>query len=110
MKGLHQYIDKHGNHFTVKLALKAAGNKWDEDAIKKAFQKRVYYNVTGATLGDIVFLTNHYHSNIGESFTNCIGYSLRNIGDYGNYGGKVFTDWLLKIVCLGKDFDFTPYI
>lgn len=110
MKGLHKYIDRHGKHFTVELALSAAGKRWNKDTIEKAASKKVYYNVTEATLGDIVFLTNYYHLSLGKPFNKCIDYSLSKVSDYSNYEGNIFIDWIVMITCYGKDFDFTPYI
>ena len=58
MKGLRQYIKKHGKHFTEELAYKTAGKRWSSTQIEKATQREVYYNVTASTLGDIVYLAN----------------------------------------------------
>ena len=109
MKGLQQYIKKHGFHFTVDLALKAGGNKWDEKYVLEKTQHRVYYNVIGATLGDMVFLVNNEslrHHNIRNS----VNYVLSVVEDYSFCSGKVFMDWLDGIIVSGTEFDFTEYI
>ena len=110
MKGLREYIEAHGKHFTVELALKACNIKWEAGNISKATQSKVYYNVIGATLGDMLYLTNVYHINTDSSFRDCINYTINIISDHHYYDGKIFTDWLSKIVASGGDLDFTIYI
>ena len=56
MKGLEQYIEKYGNHFTEELASDITLKKWDSSKIQKSAQKKVYYNVTGSTSGDMMYL------------------------------------------------------
>lgn len=56
MKGLRKYIAKHGRHFTPELAAKVLDCKWNASEVEIASDRVVYYNVSGATLGDIVFL------------------------------------------------------
>ena len=110
MKGLRKYIEAHGKHFTVELALKACSIKWGARNISKAAQSKVYYNVIGATLGDMLYLTNVYHINTDSSFRDCINYTINIISDHHYYDGKIFADWLSKIVASGGDLDFTAYI
>jgi hypothetical protein len=109
MKGLQQYIRKHGLHFTVELALKAGGNRWSEDYVLKKSHGKVYYNVIEATLGDMVFLTNRGASK-AYSVSRSIHYTLDIVGDYSYNNGKLFLDWLDSIISSGTDFDFTDYI
>lgn len=106
MKGLRQYIKKHGRHFTEELAYKAAGKKWSAEDIERTAQKEVYYNVTASTLGDMIYLVHETHNRHGIKKSNCIKHTLCVIGNYNFYGGEVFREWLREV----KDFDFTPYI
>lgn len=105
MKGLRQYIKKHGKHFTEELAYKAAGKKWSSKQIEKATQGEVYYNVTASTLGDMIFLINTYRKYLRRK-SECVSFALCIIGDYQYYGGVIFDTWLED----NKGFDFTPYI
>lgn len=57
MKGLKRYIRKHGKHFTEELAL-AVADKWSVEQVMNSAQKKVYYNITSATDGDIAYLAN----------------------------------------------------
>lgn len=111
MKGLKEYIRKHGKHFTEKLAYKVVGKRWSGKQIERAAQKKVYYNVTGSTLGDMIYLTNEVSSkwDIPALYT-CTKFTLYIIGDYEYHGGKVFTSWLEELEEMGISFDFTPYI
>lgn len=118
MKGLNEYIKKHGKHFTEKLAYDAAlSKKWNKKQIVDAIRGRVWYNVTGSTIGDIIYLVNECYDD--ENFmgygkkSKCIIYTLLYIGDYKNYGGKLFDEWLKESKqydSFKRNFDFTPYI
>lgn len=107
MKGLRKYIRKHGRHFTEELAYEAAGRKYNARQVEKAAQKKVYYNVTGSTLGDMVYLTNSNFNGWGfSSISGSINYTLYFVGQYKFHGGFLFEQWLHGL----DDFDFTPYI
>lgn len=111
MKGLNEYIKKHGKHFTEPLAHDVSGNKFSADQVKKAAQKKVYYNVTGSTLGDMVYLTNMtYNDWKYRTVDRCIIYTLYIIGEYKYHGGVLFDSWLEELVENNQIFDFTPYI
>jgi hypothetical protein len=111
MNGLDRYIRKHGKHFTEKLAYKVAGRRWSGRQIEKAAQRKVYYNVTGSTLGDMIYLTNEASNrwNIPILYT-CAKFTLYRIGNHQYYGGVVFDDWLEDLENINPTFDFTPYI
>lgn len=100
MKGLDRYIKKHGKHFTEKLASDVTLRKWDSSKIQKAAQKRVYYNVTGSTSGDMMYLMDMFHQ------TNKM---LLWVGDYKKTSSP-FCIWLAAKITREEDFDFTPYI
>jgi len=116
MKGLKEYIAKHGFHFTEELAYKAAGGKkWSADKIAVAAQKRVYYNVTRSTLGDMTYSTNAIYFCCNSSGYNtlarCITIMLNDVGcfEYFGYGG-IFSLWLETMHRHGEEFDFTQFI
>lgn len=118
MKGLNKYIKKHGKHFTEQLAYDAAlSSKWNRKQIEGAIQKKVWYNVTGSTIGDIIYLVNECYDD--DNFmgygrkSKCISYTLLYIGNYKNFGGKLFDQWLeesMQYNHFKDNFDFTPYI
>ena len=57
MKGLKEYLKKHGNHFTEQLAYDAALNRrWNKKQIENSIRNRVWYNVTDSSIGDIIYL------------------------------------------------------
>ncbi len=109
MKGLRQYIKKHGRHFTEELAMTVTGGRWNSSEIMEKAESMVYYNVTGSTVGDIVFLTN-YVKDTGKSFYktkyNCIRFALCIVGEYALRDGAMFKKWVGE----NKDFDLTHYI
>ena len=111
MKGLKEYIRKHGKHFTEELAYYAAGKAWSGRQVEKAAQKKVYYNVTGSTLGDMVYLTNEVWENWGyKTIHGAINYVLYIIGDYKYHGGVLFDEWVEEMQEVQADIDLRPYI
>lgn len=118
MEGLEEYVKVHGNHFTEELVKDACSElhiyKWTVEQIKDSIDKKVYYNVTGATLGDIVYMVNLAGAGyISEELHNkpeCIKYVLSIIGDVSKYDGMIFVSWVSGMSFKEKDFDFTKYI
>jgi len=111
MKGLEEYVKKHGRHFTEKLANDAGRRKWNAEKIRLSAQKKVYYNVTGSTLGDMVYLMDMFCYHLSDQYTpgKCLKLMLSWVGDY-NKTGSPFCIWLTSLTIKEKDFDFTPYI
>ena len=113
VKGLKEYVEKHGMHFTVELAYAAAldGMRWSAREVEKSAQRKVYYNVTGSTLGDMVFLMNDCYADDGfmgyGRKKRCLDYTLKVIGDFSYHGGVLFREWIEEF---GDGFDLTPYI
>lgn len=106
MKRLQEYIKKHGKHFTEDLALKVSGGKFSADQVAKAAQKRVYYNVTDSTLGDMIYLVNSCTLTKKDK---CVRYALSIVGDFFSTE-KPFSNWICLLCLKEEDFDFTPYI
>ncbi len=96
MKGLEEYIKRHGRHLTERLALDSTVVRWNAAKVRKAVEGRIYYNVTGSTVGDMVYLVNEYHARCPRHHkVQCIKYVLRIVGDMA-LEGKAFDDWLAK--------------
>ena len=118
MKGLEEYIKVHGRHFTEELAYDVSlSKKWNKRQIEDVIQRKVWYNVTGSTMGDIVYLINRYYDDkdfIGYGKkSKCVTYTLLYIGDFRNYGSRLFDEWLDEVTqyeFFRDNFDFTPYI
>lgn len=112
MKGLMEYIEKNGRHFTVKLASDIIGGKLDSDKVSKATESKVYYNVIEATLGDIIYLANLTKKSSGKNrnVSKCVEDALKVVGDYRFCDGKLFVEWLCGLLLSGKEFDFSDYI
>lgn len=114
MKGLRRYLEKHGYHFTKELVEDAVSLKWDVDSIMTSAQKKVYYNVTGATSGDIAYLAHWLYSNDGwpqaHDKKSCVNWTLWFIGDCNKHISYFFVTWLSKIARNKEEIDFTPYI
>lgn len=113
MRGLKRYIRKHGYHFTEQLALDAALNKrWNWEQVEKELHRRVWFNVTDSTVGDMLYLVNECYDE--DNFmgygkkSKCVSYAILYVGDFRYYGGSLFKRWLDDIP--DSSFDFTPYI
>lgn len=94
MKNVRDYIKKHGRHFTVGLARKAVPQKWSLRQIRKAMDRKVWYNVIDATDGDILYLTNLAHSLGISPIGKCVDFTIGILGNYAFHGGSVFKAWL----------------
>ena len=107
MNGLEEYINKHGKHFTEELAIRVTEEKWSSSKLERDAQKHVYYNVTGSTVGDMVYLMT-----IGDprqSYCKKMKTMLSWVQDY-NKTESPFVIWLTVLIVKGQDFDFKPYI
>ena len=109
MKGLKQYIRKHGRHFTEELAIDATGGRWGKEDILDKVETYVYYNVTESTVGDILFLVN-FAKDSGKPCLKtkhqCIKFALYIVGEYAMHDGVMFDKWADH----ATDFDLTHYI
>lgn len=103
MKGLRKYIAKHGRHFTTELAVKVIDCKWNASEVERASDRVVYYNISGATLGDMVFLVNLFSYSLPKR--RCIKYALDIIEDV-NTNDYAFNAWLLS----NEEIDLNKYI
>jgi hypothetical protein len=111
MKGLNEYIKKYGKHFTEELARDVTKRQWNSCKIVRDAQKKVYYNVTGSTVGDMVYLMDMSCYLLSEQYTYNRGIKMMLywVGNY-NKTGSPFLIWLNSLSSNNEDFDFTPYI
>lgn len=93
MRGLKEYIARHGHHFTVELAERVLDIKWRAQEVISASERRVYYNISGATVGDMVFLANLFSDSFSKG--KCIRYALEIVGDVTK-DGYAFDAWLMS--------------
>lgn len=106
MKGLKEYIAKHGRHFTEALAMNVINSRWSPSEIEKSSDAMVYYNVSEATLGDMVFLANHYSKvHCHATKRKCVRYAIGVVGNV-NANGYAFSLWLMT----GGNIDLQDFI
>ena len=109
MIGLREYIGKYGKHFTVELAYKVVGNRWNAKKIYDYIQKKVYYNVSGTTLGDMVYLFNSIYVDLPDTKSYCREKAIEYIQDMENLDAcPIFDIW--SRVNGGEDIDLREYI
>jgi hypothetical protein len=83
-----------------------SGGRFSADQVVKAAQKKVYYNVTESTLGDMIYLVNSCTLTKKDK---CVRYALSIVGDLF-ITEKPFSTWICLLCLKEEDFDFTPYI
>ena len=105
MKGLEKYIAKNGKHFTEKLALSVVESRWKLSDIINSSETIVYYNVSEATQGDLIYLVNTYYKNTHSSKRRCVKEALKVVEDV-NANGYAFSSWHSENIY----FDFTEYL
>lgn len=106
MKGLEEYISKHGWHFTERLAIAAIDSSWSSSDIERSSEAMVYYNVSEATLGDIIYLVNKYKKNhCHATKKKCLKYALGIVGDV-NANGYAFNHFSL----INSNIDLKEYV
>ena len=103
MEGLQQYVDKHGKHFTESLAYNVAGRHWSADKIIGALSSKVYYNVSGCTLGDIVYCVNRMNFSTKRDVQNFL---LKDVLCNVDMSDRLFGEWVEG----NEYFDLTPYL
>jgi hypothetical protein len=109
IKGLYRYIRKHGRHLTEELAYNAVSCLWDSAQVQESAQKKVYYNVTSATSGDMMYIVNYLRDSITPKST-CINKMLSIIEDYKEGKNAAFNIFLKNLRSGRKNFDLRKYI
>ena len=113
IKGLRKYVKKYGRHLTEDLAYSAIPCIWTSEEVQKEAQRAVYYNVTSATLGDMLFLANYIHNRTTGRFVSkrsSVSGMLHYIGNYRRGKHKAFDIFLSNLRNERKKFDFNRYI
>ncbi len=106
MKGLKEYLARHGRHLTERLVMDSIKIKWNTAEVMETSETMVYYNVTGSTVGDMVYLANEYHARCPKHHkARCVRYALETIGDAA-LEGHAFDRWLERGCCI----DLVRYI
>lgn len=113
LKGLFKYLLKHGGHFTEELAIDAIHCRWNPFDVMNTTQRLVYYNVTGATVGDIVYLMNkaavdchRFH----PSKIDCAKKALFIVGDYKGGRCYAFKQFIKELNKRRQTFEFYRYV
>lgn len=104
---MRKYLARHGRHFTVRLAEEVLDCRWNSLEVMDASERIAYYNVSEATLGDMVYLVNLYHNSqpLRISKARCVKQALKVVGDV-NANGYAFDLW----VAMGGDVDLGDYL
>lgn len=98
---------------TEELAKNAIFFFWTPEEIMSSAQRKVYYNVTGATIGDMVYLVNYNHEVVKgryESKNKCTSKMLSVISNYKE-GREVAFNLFIDTIRKDKSrFNLMPYI
>lgn len=110
-KGPHcyykEYIEKHGYHFSDKLAEHASdmlknadGSKhtWKASEVEQALKQLAFIQPGNATIGDLTYLANMYYSDfypeVLKSENDCIKAAVATARDSDGYEGMAFKRWM----------------
>lgn len=113
IKGLRKYVKKHGKHFTEELAYSAIPCLWDLEDVQLATQRKVYYNVTSATLGDMMYLMNYEYLSTERkhlSKNDAVDRTLAIVQDFKKGRGKAFKTFLSCLRQNKTRFNFLKYV
>lgn len=116
MKGLKKYTQKHGSHFTERLALDASrrfiDDPWGMDDVQGMLERKVYYNAVGMTNGDILYVANVIRYQMGEDATKarCVRMLVDVLQGTGHVEGMAFSAWISGMEFNADGFDLSPYI
>lgn len=96
-------------HFTVELAYDATDKFYDVDEVEKELNKKVYYNVSGYTIGDAVYIFNGWTDVLDRGNKKYRAEMVRMVLEDPMYL-DIPTVFELWVKAYARDFDFTPYI
>lgn len=106
----HKYIEKHGNHFSDKLAdlagkqMKNANgmsHTWSVDDVKGAFAALGLQKPSKCTWGDATYLANMYYSDFAQllkSETDAVRMAHAAMNDVDGYEGMAFNRYTADIM------------
>lgn len=112
IRGKWKYIRKYGRHLTEQLVESLLPCVWNVPTVLESLQKKVYYNVTSSTTGDVLYMMNYarYLCNDHLSKNDATDKTISVIGDYEKGKNAAFESFLKYIEYHMKEFDFSPYI
>ena len=111
MKGLKQYLKKHGAHFTEELTRDIIPIRWSIGTIEASIKDEVWFNCWSSTKGDRFYLVNLVAFIFpNQSKRYCIDFMLEKMSDYSYK--KLFEFWAFSVDKDGNEAleDITPYI
>lgn len=117
MDGYDDYVEKHGPHFTDKLASWASGkmdnahgdasHHWSVEDVKSAFDGLGIKKPEENTWGDVAYSANmHYADYFGKTLkteADCVRQAYADVMDPDGYPGKIFNRWVSDMA--GKKVD-----
>ena len=126
-KGYSEYVKKHGYHFTEALAehiskmmenVNGQNHTWAASQVKKAMEGlglMPFDNTkTGATLGDLTYLSNMYYADLYpdpfKDEASCLKAAYRIASDPDGYDGMVFSRWTADAIGKSINIDWEKFI
>lgn len=122
-KGYLDYVQKHGYHFTDKLAehvsrmmqnFNGQQHSWTAAQVKKTFDSLGLTIPTDVTLGDVTYAANMYYADLFpvpiESEAGCIKAAHRIANDPDGYKGKIFCEWTANAIGKAVKIDWEKFL
>lgn len=119
MKGFKEYVEKHGNHFTLPLAEVASKSlsehpHWNTTNLHDILSRKVFYKINSASDGDMLYMANLAYTKLFDGVKNkekpSIEYILTIVQNTEGYNGMAFATWAANLMVRDEDFDFAKYI
>ena len=118
-----QYLEKHGKHFTIKLADFASkqmvnsdetNKHWDVSDIKQIIDELGYIIPLSSTIGDIIYTANMAYADfyplLLKDAKSCVRYAMEVAGDKDGYEGIQFCRWMADVKNKNLEIDWNSFI
>lgn len=118
-----QYLEKHGKHFTIKLAYFASeqmvnsdgtSKHWDASDVKQIIDDLGYIIPISSTIGDIIYTANMAYADfyplLLKDAKSCIMYAMEVANDKDGYEGIQFCRWMADVKNKNLEIDWNSFI
>ena len=118
-----QYLEKHGKHFTIKLADFASeqmvnsdgtNKHWDASDVKQIIDELGYIIPISSTIGDIIYTANMAHADfyplLLKDTKSCVMYAIEVANDKDGYEGIQFCRWMADVKNKNLEIDWKSFI
>jgi len=119
----HEYVEKHGHHFTEELALWAStmmhnengqDHTWTSKEVSDALASLGIVTPATSTLGDMTYTANMAYADfyplVIKDTSTCVLYARAVATDKDGYEGVQFYRWLADLMATNKKVDWAKFM